>query len=170
MTAAPGGALPVRPVKTAESRHGSGAEGWQGARLRAAIDRLHAAQLAALAPRGEPVVPAAPAPAPPAPPQQHPAARRDAHDAQREVLARMHEIGSLLVLLARLGREDEADAEAVAIRLQLVQLAVAAAITLAELVGLAFEIESPADRGCCRTGSPVRSERARRLAPNRSQS
>jgi len=153
MTAAPGGALPVRPVQTAESGQGAGAKGWQGARLRAAIDRLHAAQLAALAPRGEPVVPAAPAPAPPAPPEVEPAARRDAYRAQREAQARVDEMGTLLVRLARLGRVDEADGEAVAIRLRLVQLAVATAITLAELVGLAFEIESPADRGCC---GPVR--------------
>jgi len=165
MTAGPGGAPPVKPVKpaqAAESGQGTGAESWQGARLRAAIDRLHAAQLAALAPRGEPAAPAAPAPAAApaltAPPEVEPAARRDAYRAQREALAQVNEIGTLLVRLARLGREDEADGEAVAIRLRLVQLAVAAAITLAELVGLAFEIESPADRACCWTGSPVRSE------------
>jgi hypothetical protein len=142
MTAAPGGTLPAKPVKpaqAAESGQGTGAAGWQGARLRAAIDRLHAAQLAALAP-----------------PEMEPPARRDAHRAQREARAQVNEMGTLLVRLARQGREDEADGEeAVAIRLRLVRLAVAAAITLAELVGLAFEIESPADRACCEPGSLV---------------
>lgn len=146
MTAGPGGAPPLQM-----------AAGWQGARLRAAVDRLHAAQLAALAARGQPaaaVVPvlaapalaapalAAPALAPPAPSPKQPAARRDAHDARNEVLARMDEIGSLLT---RLGRPERADGEAAALRCRLVKLVVAAAITLAELVGLAFEIESPAD-------------------------
>jgi hypothetical protein len=142
MTAGPRGTL---PLKMAESRQGARSEGWQGTRLRAAIDRLHAAQLAALAAHGEPAAPAAPAFAPTALQEVEPAARRDAYRAQHEALAQVDEIGSLLVRLARLGRADGADGEAVAIRRRLVKLAVAAAITLAELVGLAFEIESPAD-------------------------
>jgi hypothetical protein len=139
MTAGPGVTM---PLEMGESGQGAGAEGWKGARLRAAVDRLHAAQLAVLAARGETAAPAAPALAPPAPSQKHPAARRDAHDARNEVLARMDEIGSLLTRLGRLAR---AAAEAAAVRCRLVELAVAAATTLAELVGLAFEIESPTD-------------------------
>jgi hypothetical protein len=145
MTAGPRGTL---QLKVAESGQGARSEGWQGTRLRAAIDRLHAAQLAALAAHGEPAALAAPAFAPTALQEVEPAARRDAHRAQHEALAQVDEIGSLLVRLARLGRAggaDGADGEAVAIRRRLVKLAVAAAITLAELVGLAFEIESPAD-------------------------
>jgi hypothetical protein len=79
---------------------------------------------------------------PPAPAEEVPAVRRDAHDAQHEAFAQVDEIGSLLVLLGHLRRVDE---EAAAVRRRLVQLAVAAANTLAELVGLAFEIESPVD-------------------------
>jgi hypothetical protein len=126
------------------SGHGEspGARGWQGARLRAAVDRLHAAQLAALAPQGGTAAPALPAFAPPAPPEPAPASRRDAHAAQREALAQVDEMGSLLMLLGQPGRPD---GEAAAVRRRLVRLAVAAANTLAELVGLAFEIESPAD-------------------------
>jgi hypothetical protein len=159
MTAVPGGTPPLKTRESgegarSESWQGARSEGWQGTRLRAAVDRLHAAQLAALAAREKPVAPAPPAPAAPAPSQEHPAAPRDAHEARNEVLARMDEIGSLLTRLARLGRAEGADAEAVAIRRRLVKLAVAAATTLAELVGLAFEIESPADGACCQAGSP----------------
>jgi hypothetical protein len=134
-------------LKTAENGQGTRAEGWQGMRLRAAIDRLHAAQLAALAAQGEPAALAAPAFAPMAPAlrEVEPAARRDAYRAQREALAQLDEIGTLLVRLARPGRADGGDGDAVTIRRRLVTLAVGAAITLAELVGLAFEIESPAD-------------------------
>jgi hypothetical protein len=145
MTAGPGEAL---RLKMAENGQGARSEGWRGARLRAAVDRLHAAQLAALAAlaaRGEPAAPAASAYAPTAPPEVQPSARRDAHRAQREALAQVDEMGSLLVRLARPRRADRADEDVVAIRRRLVKLAVAAAITLAELVGLAFEIESPAD-------------------------
>lgn len=54
-------------------------------------------------------------------------------------------MGSLLVRLARPGRADGTEGDAVAIRRRLVNLAVGVGITLAELVGLAFEIENPAD-------------------------
>ncbi|HXO29119.1 MAG TPA: hypothetical protein VOA80_17340 [Thermoanaerobaculia bacterium] len=103
---------------------------------------MHAAQLAALAAQGGPAAPAWPASAPPAPPEEAPASRRDAHAAQREALAQVEEMGALLMLLGQPGRPD---GEAAAVRRRLVSLAVAAAITLAELVGLAFEIDSPAD-------------------------
>jgi len=129
------------------------AQGWQGARLRAAVDRLHAAQLAALAARGEQAAPGFPASVPPAPPGEAPGLRRHAHDAQREALARVDEIGALLLRLGHLGGADE---EAAALRRRLVELAVAAANVLAELVGLAFEIESPVDGSWQRTGSPAR--------------
>ncbi len=145
-----------------ESGQAAGAEGWQGSRLRAAVDRLHAAQLAVLAARENPAalappvlappvlappVPAPPVPAAPALPEAEagPAPRRDAYRAQHEALAQVDEMGSLLVRLARLGRADGTDGEALAVRRRLVTLAVAAAITLAELVGLAFEIDSPAE-------------------------
>jgi len=105
------------------------------ARARAAVDRLHAAQLAALA-----------APAAPEEPgeEERPPAGRDAYGAQRQLLARLGEIGSLL---ARLGRMTPADAEAVEVRRRLVTLAVGCAITLAELVSLAFELEEPDPAG-----------------------
>ena len=99
------------------------AGGWRGTRLRAAVDRLHAAQLAALA---TPAVPAA---------------GRDAYGTHRRMLAQVEEMGSLLERLGRSGREDE---QAAAVRRRLVTLAVAGANTLAELLGLAFEIERPA--------------------------
>jgi hypothetical protein len=129
----------------------------------AAVDRLHAAQLAALAAREKPVTLAAPVPAPTALSEVEPAARRDAYRAQHEALAQVDEMGSLLLRLARLGRADGTDGEAVAIRRRLVKLAVAAAITLAELVGLAFEIDSPADGACGRAESPVRSKKRRSM-------
>ncbi|HLX09174.1 MAG TPA: hypothetical protein VKY89_15080 [Thermoanaerobaculia bacterium] len=91
------------------------AVGGQGARLRAAVDRLHAAQLAALA--------------------AGPPAGRDAYGAERQLLEQLGEMGALLVRLAR------ADAEAAELRRRLVALAVAGANTLAELVSLAFEVE-----------------------------
>jgi len=153
MTAAPG-----EPPPPAMAGSGQGAqwEGWPGTRLRAAVDRLYAAQLAALAARERPVALAAPVPAPAAlaaaaataataEPEVQPAPRRDAHRVQHEALAQVDEMGSLLQRLARPGRADGEDGEAVAIRRRLVKLAVAAAITLAELVGLAFEIDGSAD-------------------------
>lgn len=99
----------------------------QRERLRAAIDRLHAAQLAALA---------APAPAPLG------GRAGDVFAAERQLLAQAAEIGMLLVELRRRG----GDAAAVSIRLRLVALAVAGATTLAELVGPAFEVEGTARR------------------------
>ncbi|HEV3457800.1 MAG TPA: hypothetical protein VHG32_14645 [Thermoanaerobaculia bacterium] len=114
-------------------------ESTQGARLRAAVDRLHAAQLAALA------VGAAPAAA-----QEVPAARaapeegRNAYGAERQLLEHLGEMGSLLV---RLGWLAPADAEAAAVRRRVVTLAVAGANTLAELVSLAFDVESVAAEG-----------------------
>ena len=142
----------------AESGQGARSEGWQGTRLRAAIDRLHAAQLAALAAHGEPTALAAPAFAPTALQEVEPVVRRDAYRAQHEALAQVDEIGSLLVRLARLGRADGADGETVAIRRRLVKLAVAAAITLAELVCLAFELEAPAPGDA---GAKIRAEENR---------
>jgi hypothetical protein len=150
MMAVPGG---PPPRKMGESGQGLRSEGWTGARLRAAVDRLHAAQLAALAAgaaRERPVTLAAPVPAPTVPAatalaEAEPAPRRDAYRAQHHALAQVDEMGSLLVRLARLGQAEGTEGEAVAIRRRLVQLAVAAATTLAELVGLAFEIESPAE-------------------------
>jgi hypothetical protein len=143
MTTGPSGLAPLKMGKSGQGARAEsepGTDGWQGARLRAAVDRLHAAQLAALAAREAPAAPAASVLAPPAPPEEEPAARRDAVGAQHEVLAQVDEMGSLLGRLGRLGR---ADGEAAAVRRRLVKLSVAAANTLAELVGLAFEIESP---------------------------
>jgi hypothetical protein len=96
----------------------------QGVRLRAAVDRLHAAQLAAL----EEAAALA----------DGPGARRDAYGAERQVLVHLAEVGSLLV---RLGGAPQVDAESAAIRRRVVTLAVACANTLAELVSLAFEVE-----------------------------
>jgi hypothetical protein len=103
-------------------------ESRQGARLRAAVDRLHGAQLAALE------VPEAPAG-----PGDDPAARRDAYGAERQVLAHLAEMGSLLV---RLGGAAQVDAESAETRRRVVTLAVACSNGLAELVSLAFEVES----------------------------
>lgn len=97
----------------------------QSARLRAAVDRLHAAQVAALDAR---VAPAG-----------DPAATRDAYGAESQVLAHLAEVGSLLV---RLGGSAQVDAESAEIRRRVVTLTVACANTLAELVSLAFEVES----------------------------
>jgi hypothetical protein len=69
------------------------------------------------------------------------AAGRDAYGAQRQLLAQMADMGSLL---GQLGRLTPADAVAVEIRRRLVRLAVGCTITLAELVCLAFELEAPA--------------------------
>lgn len=96
--------------------------GSDGARLRAAVDRLHVAQLAALA----------------APEACH-AEGPDAYGAERRLLEHVAEMGSLL---ARLGRADVEGAGAVKLRQRLVRLAVASSNTLAELVGLAFELET----------------------------
>jgi hypothetical protein len=112
-------------------------EGTQGARLRAAVDRLHAAQLAALAAA---TAAAQEEPAPAAPP----APGRDAYGAERQLLEHLGEMGSLLV---RLGWLAPADAEAAAVRRRVVTLAVACANTLAELVSLAFDVESVAGEG-----------------------
>ena len=103
------------------------AAGGHGARLRAAVDRLHAAQLAALAA---------------GPPTGH-----DAYGAERQQLEQLGEMGALLVRLAR------ADAEAAELRRRLVVLAVAGANTLAELVGLAFEAECRGGEEPCAGGS-----------------
>jgi len=96
--------------------------GGDGARLRAAVDRLHVAQLAALA----------------APEACH-SVGLDAYSAERRLLEHVAEMGSLL---ARLGRADVEGAGAVKLRQRLVSLAVASSNTLAELVGLAFELEA----------------------------
>lgn len=148
------------------------AESAQAARLRAAVDRMHAAQLAALAvltapgPRGAPgpavarqaqEAPGAPglpgepglpgpqgAPGPPGAPASQPVAagRRDAFGAERQLLAQVAEMGALLV---RLGLLAQADAAAVEVRRRLVALAVACGNTLAELVTLAFEVAGVGD-------------------------
>src|SRR6202049_3713109 len=93
----------------------------ESARLRAAVDRLHVAQLAALE----------------APEVCH-GGGPDAYGAERRLLEHAAEMGSLL---ARLGRPDVEGAGAVKLRQRLVSLAVASSNTLAELVGLAFELE-----------------------------
>jgi hypothetical protein len=98
-------------------------ESRQVARLRAAADRLHAAQLAALDTPAQ---------------GDAPAARRDAYGAEREVLAHLAEMGSLLV---RLGASAQVDAQAADIRRRVVALAVSSANALAELVSLAFDLE-----------------------------
>jgi hypothetical protein len=92
----------------------------EGVRLRAAVDRLHVAQLAALE----------------APEACH-TGGPDAYGAERRLLEHAAEMGSLL---ARLGRVEPA--VAVKVRQRLVSLAVAGSNTLAELVGLAFELET----------------------------
>jgi hypothetical protein len=97
------------------------------ARMRAAVDRLHAAQLAALE-----------EPAAPMPPGDNPASTRDAYGAERQVLAHLAEMGSLLV---RLGGRGQVDAESAETRRRVVTLAVACTNGLAELVSLAFEVE-----------------------------
>jgi hypothetical protein len=96
--------------------------GSDGARLRAAVDRLHVAQLAALAG-----------------PEACHLGGPDAYSAERRLLEHVAEIGSLL---ARLGRPDVEGAGAVRLRQRLVSVAVASSNTLAELVGLAFELEA----------------------------
>jgi hypothetical protein len=93
----------------------------QGDRLRAAIDRLHAAQLAALAARVAPDDDC-----------------RDVFGAARRLLEMLAEMGSLLV---RLGQLADADEGAAAARRRLVTLATAGANTLAALVSLTFELE-----------------------------
>jgi hypothetical protein len=107
------------------------AAGGQGARLRAAVERLHAAQVAALA-----------APA---------AGGRDAYEAERQLLAQVAEMGSLLV---RLGLLAPADVAAVEVRRRLVALAVACGNTLAELVTLAFEVTGATDGPDAGAGKP----------------
>jgi hypothetical protein len=143
------------------------AQGGQGSRLRAAVDRMHAAQLAALAvltssgppqERGAPGAAAAPAvpeareardapgvpgtPGMPAAPEGNPVAGCDVYGAERQLLAQVAEMGSLLV---RLGLLAQADVEAVEVRRRLVTLAVACGNTLAELVTLAFEVAGVSD-------------------------
>jgi hypothetical protein len=106
-----------------EPQAGKKAGDQDGERLRAAVDRLHAAQLTALA--------------------AHPptgVSYGDAFVAERQLLAQAAEIGSLLVEL----RQQDPGAEVAQVRLRLVALAVASATTLAALVGLAFEVESAA--------------------------
>jgi hypothetical protein len=93
----------------------------QGDRLRAAIDRLHAAQLAALAARAAPDDDC-----------------RDVFGAARRLLEMLAEMGSLLV---RLGQVADADEGAAAARRRLVTLATAGASALAALTSLAFELE-----------------------------
>src|ERR1700720_3091256 len=97
------------------------------ARMRAAVDRLHVAQLAALEESAAPM-----------PPGDNPAPTRDAYGAERQVLAHLAEMGSLLV---RLGGPGQADAESAETRRRVVTLAVACTNGLAELVSLAFEVE-----------------------------
>ncbi len=97
------------------------AEGRQGARLRAAVERLYGAQLAALAGGA--------------------GGQADAFAAGRELLAGVGEIGSLLVGLSR---PDGASADEAAARRRVVTLAVACANILAEVVSLAFEVEGTA--------------------------
>lgn len=101
-------------------------ESRRGARMRAAVDRLHAAQLAALE---EPAAPVPPC---------NTASRRDAYEAERQVLEHLGEMGSLLV---RLGGPGQVDAESAETRRRVVSLAVACANGLAELVSLAFDVE-----------------------------
>lgn len=96
--------------------------GSDGARLRAAVDRLHVAQLAALAA-----------------PEACDSVGPDAYSAERRLLGHVAEMGSLL---ARLGRADVEGAGAVELRQRLESLAVASANTLAALVGLALELET----------------------------
>jgi hypothetical protein len=110
-------------------------ESGQGSRLRAAVDRLHAAQLAALG----------------APEACH-AGGSDACGSLRRLLEDAGEMGSLL---ARLGRADVEAALAVDARRRLVNLAVASANTLAELVGLAFELETARGEADERGGMPA---------------
>ncbi len=105
------------------------AEGRQGARLRAAVERLYGAQLAALegglgGMDGAGVV-----------------AAGDAYAAGRALLLSLGEMGSLLAGLSRPGAADAGDTEDAAVRRRVVTLAVAGANTLAELVSLAFEVE-----------------------------
>jgi hypothetical protein len=102
-------------------------ESRRGARMRAAVDRLHAAQLAALEESAAPM-----------PPGDNPAPPRDAYGAERQVLAHLAEMGSLLV---RLGGPGQVDAESAETRRRVVTLAVACTNGLAELVSLAFEVE-----------------------------
>jgi hypothetical protein len=111
-----------------------GAVSGQGARLRAAVDRLHAAQVAALAGEGTPGRGDRP--------ERRPAAGRDAYGAERLLLGDLAETGCLLV---RLGRLAPGDADAARIRRRLVTLAVGCANALAELVGLAFELDEPGE-------------------------
>jgi hypothetical protein len=142
------------------------AAGGQGARLRAAVERLHAAQVAALAAPGAPVVPAGQGgPGGPGGPgglggsggpggleaEAHPAGGRDAYEAERQLLAQVAEMGSLLV---RLGLLAPADVAAVEVRRRLVALAVACGNTLAELVTLAFEVTGATDGPDAGAGKP----------------
>jgi hypothetical protein len=92
-------------------------------RLRAAVDRLHAAQLAALA-TGEESGPA---------PAQAPC---DAYAAERRLLEKLGQMGSLLLRLT------DAGGDAAGLRRSLIGLAVGCGNGLAELVSLAFEVES----------------------------
>jgi len=92
--------------------------------MRAAVDRLHAAQLVALAVREVPE-----------------ARGRDAHGAERQLLEHLGEMGALLVRLSAL---PDGDVRAAAARRRLVALAVGSANLLAELVNLAFEVGSSA--------------------------
>ena len=103
----------------------------QGARRRAAVDRLHSAQVAALAGQGGPGRGEGPE-------EGRPAAGRDAYGAERLLLEDLAETGCLLV---RLGRLAAGDAAAAQLRRRLVTLAVGCANTLAELVSLAFELD-----------------------------
>jgi len=112
---------------TAETESGRGLR----ARALAAVDRLHAAQVAALAAAmtGAAATGAA---------EECAVAACDAYGAERRLLERVGEMGSLLV---RLGRLAPGDAEAAELRRRLVTLAVGCANTLAELVSLAFELD-----------------------------
>jgi len=147
-------------MATAEGRRAACESTVRDARLRAAVDRMHAAQLAALALPAAPEAPGAPAAAgtevaarvagveealeaagtevaPRAAAAGCAAAGREAFAAERQLLAQVAEMGSLLV---RLGLLAQADVAAVEIRRRLVALAVACGNTLAELVTLAFEV------------------------------
>jgi hypothetical protein len=100
-------------------------ESRRDARLRAAVDRLHSAQLAALV--AQQAAPAAPEEG------------GDAYGAECQLLEQLGEMGAELV---RLGRLAPADAKAAEVRRRVVALAVGSANMLAELVSLAFDLES----------------------------
>jgi hypothetical protein len=138
-------------------------ESAQRQRLRAAVDRLHAAQLAALATAedsgttpvsdedGGPALVAGEdcGPAPAQPPC-------DAYAAERQLLEKLGQMGALLLRLADAG----AGAEAAALRRRLIGLAVGCGNRLAQLTSLAFELESAADTTAAPAAAAPRAARA----------